>query len=795
MTSRLPRLPRLLRLPRRLEALRDRLSAPDTGPGLSRPWLETVARALIVLVPTLIMAWGLLPELTIRTPSVNDDSVHFLFIRQASAALDAGQNLFDHWDPQFEAGVPQFLYYQHLPALAVIALQRLSLGTLDLLAAFNVVRFLLMVLFPLTVYVAMRWSGFSAMACTVGAAASTLLSGNFRYGFEYDSYTFAGFGLFTQLWAMHISLLTVAAVYGAIHRGRRIWLAALLFGALILTHLVYAYMVAIAIGVIWLWGLRRSNLRTRVWHMALLGGFALAISSYMWLPFLTQTQYLNATPYLQQEKYDSYGAGPILGWLVGGDLLDHGRLPVLTILLGMGIVTAIVTRARIALLTVALFAVGLMLYFGRPTLGPIADLLPLGKSLLLHRFIGGVEIAVIPLIGLGGATLWRAFRPLSANWRLGLATVALGVILAPAVIERVTYLNFNTSLKVRTAAAMTADTDQAVIFERLKTLPPGRIFAGLPATYGKAMAMGDVRFYNLLAFNAVEGLPPPNESFSLNSDYIWDFTDNDPGDYELWNVRYVVAPADRPMADFLTPIFKTTRYTLYQAPTTGYAQYVTLIARQFVATQKDLFTVNRTWERGPLPAAGQYYRYDYPAANTLPATELTIPGCADGGHFPFERIQPGQLNLVVECATAATLSLKVTYHPNWVVKVDGVAVPTFMVSPSFIGISMPAGRHTVDATYQATPIKLPLQVLGLLALVLLVAFRGRLDRFDPLRGRRLLREIPALARFRRRPPARPAKGSRSRRAKAAALQQATRIEAPPAGDAPADPPTDAPDPD
>ena len=58
----------------------------------------------------------------------------------------------------------------------------------------------------------------------------------------------------------------------------------------------------------------------------------------MWLPLLTSTAYLNVTPYLQPEKYDSYGAGPILSWLSSGELLDHGRLPVLTILFVLGIV-------------------------------------------------------------------------------------------------------------------------------------------------------------------------------------------------------------------------------------------------------------------------------------------------------------------------------------------------------------------------------------------------------------------------------------------------------------------------
>ena len=80
------------------------------------------------------------------------------------------------------------------------------------------------------------------------------------------------------------------------------------------------------------------------------------------------------------------------GWLFTGDLLDHGRLPVLSLLLAAGATCAIVTRARLALLALGLFGLWLVLYFGRPTLGPLIDLLPLDDGLFLHRLLGGVDI-------------------------------------------------------------------------------------------------------------------------------------------------------------------------------------------------------------------------------------------------------------------------------------------------------------------------------------------------------------------------------------------------------------------
>ena len=114
---------------------------------------------------------------------------------------------------------------------------------------------MLLVALPLSVFVSMRWFGFSVVAAAIAAAASTLLSGDFRYGFDYDSYIWRGFGMTTQLFAMHLSFLTVAAAYRAIHRGKGVWIAALLLGLLVLTHLIYAYMSAMAIAIIMIWGL------------------------------------------------------------------------------------------------------------------------------------------------------------------------------------------------------------------------------------------------------------------------------------------------------------------------------------------------------------------------------------------------------------------------------------------------------------------------------------------------------------------------------------------------------------
>ena len=155
---------------------------------------ERASLGIIFLIPILVNAIALWPELAIAVPSTNDDMLHFLFIQRASDAVANGESILDFWIPNIEAGFPQFFYYQHLPALATVGIQRLTFGELDLLTTMNLIRYVLLVGFPLTVLLSLRWIGFPWVVAVMGATASSLLAGFGRYGFDYDSYVWRGWG-------------------------------------------------------------------------------------------------------------------------------------------------------------------------------------------------------------------------------------------------------------------------------------------------------------------------------------------------------------------------------------------------------------------------------------------------------------------------------------------------------------------------------------------------------------------------------------------------------------------------
>jgi hypothetical protein len=693
----------------------------------------------------LFTAIALLPELTVAVPSNNDDATHFLLIQRASEALANGENVLDHWVPQLELGFPWFIYYQPLSSLVVVVLHRALFGLVDLFTVFNAVRYILLVGLPITVFWSLRRMGVGAAGAAMAAAASPLLSGDFRYGFDYDSYIWRGFGMFTQLAAMHLSFVTVAVAWSSL-RSRKwsgvVWLA-LALAALVLTHLIYAYMMAITLGVIALVGAEtRADIARRFLRLVFAGIPAAVLSAWLWLPFIAQPAFLGASPYLQAEKYDSYGAAKILGWLVTGDLMDHGRIPVITALVALGVVAAVfLYKTPVARSALALFVVWLVLYFGRPTLDGLVSLFPMHDGLLLHRFIGSLELFAIVLIGIGVAWAYdRASSPLPSSLltrlrlaprvklsppvRLALAGVFALLLLAPAIAERATFYSSNTTWMRQTQAAIDSDVDARTILSSLRSRPPGRVFAGLRSTgYGPLMdfklPFNSVRFSDLLVYSGIPVVAAPYSSLSLNADLIWDFAVDRPEDYQLFNVRYVVAPSATAMPAFLQPITRTTRYVLYVAPTTGYATYGAIVDRESFRSQRSLFAVNRPWFNGEDVAALRFHRVDFPAA-----TDGTIAGESAGCGRPaytYERVQPSRVDVVVGCPAASTLIFKMTYHPNWHVTVDGSDAATFMVSPSFIGVSLPAGDHFVTAEYRSTPIKAPLFAVAVLVLVAMLA--------------------------------------------------------------------------
>ena len=98
----------------------------------------------------------------------------------------------------------------------------------------------------------------------------------------------------------------------------------------------------------------------------------------------------------------------MLDWLVSGQLLDHGRLPVVTVFaaLGLGLAWLAWSADADARALLVALAVCLLLAFGRTTFGSLTDLIPGSADLFFRRFMMGVQLAALcwPVAGRRG---WR----------------------------------------------------------------------------------------------------------------------------------------------------------------------------------------------------------------------------------------------------------------------------------------------------------------------------------------------------------------------------------------------------
>src|SRR5205085_9730868 len=180
-------------------------------------------------------------------------------------------------------------------------------------------------------FAAARLMGFAPLTAAASAILAPLVSTNFLYGVEYGSYTWAGSGLFPQAVATHFCLIAIGLAVGAIRRGRRLVLTGALLGLTFLAHLIYGYMGALSVCLLAVIPAEMPRW-VRIRRTVSVGAVALLLAAFQLAPLLLDGSNINHSRWEAVWKWDSFGAGHVLKLLFTGELLDHGRLPVLTLL-------------------------------------------------------------------------------------------------------------------------------------------------------------------------------------------------------------------------------------------------------------------------------------------------------------------------------------------------------------------------------------------------------------------------------------------------------------------------------
>jgi uncharacterized protein DUF6541 len=660
---------------------------------------------------------------------LNDSSVHLSMVRWALQRMQEGHLPFDGWYPYLGLGSSLFHHYQSLPHILTGSLG-LAIGA-D--RAYAGALYVLLATWPISVYLGARFMGWERWVAAAAALISPLILSTPGYGYEHGSYTWRGLGVWSQEWAMWLLPLALGLSWRAVSRSTstRYAVAALVLGLTAACHFLTGYLAFLALGV---WVLiRPSELWKRMGRAALVGFGALLIISWVVVPLILDSRWTSQSRYLQGTFwFDSFGARKVLGWLFTGQLFDGTRaVPVISalVLVGTGVCIARFRRDERARALLGLFALSLLLFFGRPTLGPLLKLLPGSDDLLLHRYIMGVHLAGILLAGVGGGwlglaavrTARRAVPRIAPAVRTAGVAVTCFVVLAPAVGERWSFdLTGGTWVRYQRTIDATDGAAIRSLVEEAHANGPGRIYAGSFGGWGEDYRLWDVPVYAALLGYGADSVGFVLRTTSLSSDFEAMFNDGDMAQYDLLDVRYLILPSTRQPSVPATPLDTRNGNTLWEVKTSGYLQVVDAVLPPIVADRSNLSRRAESFLSSSQLGAKQYPTVAFAGEPAAPPTLMggePLPGPAGSIELEDDRLADGVVTAQIVANRPAMVVLKSSFDPRWEVVVDGVPVAPQMAAPSFVAREVPAGRHLVVFRYRPFPRYDVLFAMGVLSFV------------------------------------------------------------------------------
>ncbi len=631
-------------------------------------------------------------------------------VRFASAQLRPGHLPLTSWFPYLGLGSPQFLHYQSLPAMIAGAIG-LVIGPN---AAYAWSLYLLLSLWPLSVYGGARLLGAGRGAAGASAAMAPFLCSTSGIGYEQHAYLWTGFGVWTQLWASVTLPLAWGCSWRWIRDGRHAFAAVALTALTIALHYETGYLALIPL-LLWPF-VAPGRLALRIRRAALVVGGALLASAWVIVPLLDQRAWAAQNEALRNTPLaNGYGAGRVLGWLISGQLLDHGRLPVVTAFAGLGLALAIRRCRRDADARALLVALGvcLLLSFGRATFGSLVALLPGSGDVFFRRFMMGVQLSALLLAGSGAAWIarivWAAGRRHAGRsaYRLAgrppvqaaAALAATVLVLAPAWVELGRYDARNAGA---IAAQRRADATEGAQLGRLLAIVRrdggGRVYAGEPTNWGNSFNVGAVPVFKYLESLDADEVGYTLRTASLMTDPEYFFDDTDASDYILFGIRYLLVPTGYAPPVRARLVARSGPYALWKFTGGGYV-HIAALTGTLAADRSNVGVRSIPLLHSNLAEHGVDPRVAWGPGRPQPvprAASGTSPGTVLGTQA---QLAAGRLSVTARLRSPGAVVLSASYDPGWAATVDGRPAPTVMVGPAFVAVRAPVGTHRVVFRY------------------------------------------------------------------------------------------------
>jgi hypothetical protein len=672
---------------------------------------------------------------------LDDASVHEQMVRFATARLRAGHNPLTSWFPYLQQGSPQFMHYQSLPAM-LTGLVGVAIGP-D--AAFRWSLYLLWCLWPIVIYGSARLMRLGRYEAAVAAMVSPLLASVPGVGYEQKGYIWIGYGVWTQLFASWMLPFAWAFAWRALEDKRFLAPASICVALTAAFHFETGYLALIPIAVMPF--IVRADLKGRLIRAGILLGTSVAAIAWIVVPLLANSNWAAINQPLEHGPLvNGYGARTVLGWLISGQGFDDVRFPSVTILVGAGLVISIIywMRRKEVRLLVVLFALGLVLCFGRTTWGSLVDVIPGNHDIFFRRFFMAVQLSGIYLAGVGavGVTrfgvraLRKPIRGLSdPHPRRALSLVPLGLaaalgiaLLLPAWISMHNYDELNVvNINYQRGAEATEASAINPIIDYIRSHGGGRTYAGSPSDYGTTFQVGSVQ-----VFKYIEGQDLDEVGYTLRTAGLMDgaefyFDDYYAGDYALFGIRYLILPYKTNPPRGALPVMEKGPYRLFVMPANSYMRVVDTIG-SMTEDRRDIGTASQTYLDSRQPGDHIDYTVAYQGA---PAAAPTSPGVTAPAGLPgtvtdeHADLADGSASATVLMARRAVVVLSSSYDPGWHAFVDGKPAQTEMLEPALVGVVVGPGRHTVVFRYVGYSWYPELIGLALLAIALLAFFSLR----------------------------------------------------------------------
>jgi Family of unknown function (DUF6541) len=666
--------------------------------------------AAVVALVVVCSAVVLFPETT-AAHRFSDEPAHVAWVRWAAERISSGHLPFDGWFPDLALGAPHFHQYQSLPHIAAGVFATF----IDAQTVVSWTLYLLLVTWPISVYLGARLLDRSRRAAVIAAVLSPLLAAAPGFGLEWSSYLFRGTGLWTQAFGMWLIPISMGLTWRAVDRGRGLAPAALVLGLTLCCHLFWGYIAVIWLGIVVVAGAGRILRRLGNGALVALGG--VLVAAWLLVPLIVDLRWVGQTGLRIPWEFDSYGASRVLDWLVHGSLLDNNReyLPTLTLLAMAGVVVCLVRIRRDASARALLIftVLSTVLFFGRPTLGSVIDWLPFLDELPLHRFVGPVQLGALLLAGIGGAAIVNAVirfaqRHLDVHpaYVIALLVVVGAALLYPAIKERATYEKDSHALL---DAQRTRQRDDGADFADLVALATrrggGRIFAGNVVSGGN-FRVSQIPAYVEILNDGGLGLGFDGRVASISVDTELGFDPDRLDHYALYGVHYLIIPSVGTPNVPATLLRTRGLYSLYEVGPGGFLRVADSYGPAIAADRSDLGPRTSAFTASQLPALDgtQVIAFDGDAA-AAPTADLAHRPAGSPGRVHAERDAPddGAFSGAVHMNRRALVVLAESFHGRWTATVDGKPARTQMVAPSFVAVEVPAGDHEVAFRYAPYP--------------------------------------------------------------------------------------------